>query len=85
MKTAVPDILKDLGESEYTVLTSAYCKLVELRALLDRMTEEYVTRGTPPSLDQVVAARLVLNELFGPVEQYVLALSDPAEAVCPLT
>ena len=83
MKTALPDILKDLGESEYTVLASTYCKLAELRDHLDRMHDGYLKNGTPPSLQAIEAARLVFAEAFAPVEAYVLALSDGGDPVCP--
>ena len=84
MKTAIPGILKELGESEYTVLSAAYCKMLELKELLDGMHEGYMTTGTAPSLAKVDAARMVLNEMFGSVEEYVLALADPGDPVCPL-
>ena len=84
MKTAIPEILKELGESEYTVLTAAYCKMLELKELLDGMQEVYVTTGTAPSLAKLDAARMVLNEIFGSVEAYVLALAEPGDPVCPL-
>ena len=84
MKTAIPGILNDLGASEYTVLTSAYCKLQELRDHLTRMQDVYVADGTPPSLDRVEAACLLMNDVFSEVEKYVLALSAPGEDACPL-
>ena len=83
MKTAIPGILDCLGESEYSLLTSAYCRLRDLRDHLARMHDGFVTEGTPPPLEGVEAARL-LDEAFGDIEQYVLAISEPGEAACPV-
>jgi len=82
MKTAIPDILGNLGESEYTVLSSAYCKLQELREHLARMHDGYLLDGTPPTFDRVEAARILMEEVFGEVEAYVLALAEPGDDVC---
>jgi len=84
MKTAIPDILKELGESEYEVLSATYCKMAGLRDLFEGLHEAYLATGTPPSLDQITAAGMLLNEAFGPVEKYVLALTEPGEPACGL-
>ena len=82
MKTAIPGILSDLGESEYTVLASAYCKLQGVRDHLARMHDGYRLDGTPPTFDRVEAARLLVDDVFGEVEAYVLSLADPGNDVC---
>jgi hypothetical protein len=82
MKTAIPDILRELGESEYTVLSSAYCKLHEVRDYLTRMHDVYLRDGVPPTFSEVAAVRILTEEVFGEVEKYVLALADPGEDVC---
>ena len=82
MKTAIPDILDELGESEYTVLFSAYCKLQGVRDYLVRMHDGYLRDGTPPTFSEVEAARILTEDLFGEVEKYVLALADPGEDAC---
>lgn len=84
MKTAIPNILGTLGESEYSVLSATYCKLQQLREQVNSMHDTYLAEGVPPSFPHVQAAHLLLEELFGEVEEYVLALSDPSESVCEL-
>ena len=84
MKTAIPNILNDLGESEYAVLASAYCKLQELREKIIIMHDDYVTAGTPPSFPSVEGARLLMDDLFAEVEQYVLSLWEPGGEMCPV-
>jgi hypothetical protein len=84
MKTAIPNILKELGESEYTVLTSAYCKLKDLRNKINLMHDEYVAAGTPPAFESIEAARLLTDDLYAEVEQYVLSLAEPGEDSCPI-
>lgn len=84
MKTAIPNILKELGESEYTVLTSAYCKLKDLRNRITLMHDEYVAAGTPPTFESIAAARLLTDDLYAELEQYVLSLAEPGEDSCPL-
>jgi hypothetical protein len=85
MKTAIPDILGTLGESEYTVLTSTYCKLQQLREQINAIHDRYLGDGVPPSFPKIKAVHLLVEELFGEVEEYVLALSDPTESVCELS
>ena len=84
MKTALPDILGELGESEYTVLSSAYCKLNGVRDYLARMHDVYLRDGIPPAFSEVEAVRILTEEVYGEVEKYVHALADPEEAVCQI-
>jgi hypothetical protein len=84
MKTAIPDILKELGESEYTVLSSAYCKLKVLRDKIAFMHDDYLATGTPPAFQVIEAARLNVDDVFTEVEQYVLSLSEPGEDSCQI-
>lgn len=84
MNTALPNVLDNLGESEYSVLTSAYCKLGQLKEQVGAMHDAYLAEGTPPSFPRMQAVNLLVEELFDEVEEYVLALSDPAETLCPV-
>ncbi len=82
MKTAIPDILGGLGESEFTVLSSAYCKLHGVRDYLASMHDVNLKDGIPPTFSEVEAVRILTEEVFDDVEKYVLALADPGEDAC---
>ena len=82
MKTAIPNILEALGESEYTELAAAYCKLQRLREHLAGMHDAFLLDGIEPTFDQVAMSRILMEEVFADVEEYVLALIDPGEDIC---
>ena len=84
MKTAIPTILGELGESEYTVLSSTFCKLQGVRDYLARIHDVYLRDGIPPAFSEVEAVRILTEEVFGEVEKYVLALADPEEDTCQI-
>jgi len=82
MNTAIPEVLGSLGESEFSVLTSAYCKLQQVREQIGAMHDVYLADGTPPSFPRIKAVQFLVDDLFSEIEGYVLALADPAERIC---
>ncbi len=76
--------LAELGESEYVELKSLYCRMRNLKQVIDNMHERLVADGTPPDFDGVEAAWLTVGEMYGDLERYLLAECDPSCACNPV-
>ena len=76
--------LAELGESEYVELQSLYCRMRDLKQVIDGMHDGLVGQGTPPDFDGVEAAWLMMDEMYGDLERYLYAECDPSSACNPV-
>lgn len=76
--------LMELAESEHRELHGVYCKLRDLKSSIDTIRDDYLQQARPPEFDKVEALYLMVNDLYGELERYILPASDPESAYNPV-
>ncbi len=75
--------LEELAESDHRELESLYRRMSDLRELIARMHNEFVSQGTAPAFDQVEAIHLMAEDVYSELERYLIAACGPDVAVSP--
>ena len=76
--------LLELATSNYQELRDAYCALHEVKKVVDTMHVHLVAEGKAPDIVVVEGLHLMVDELFGGLERYLMPECDPESAVEPV-
>ncbi|MSM38851.1 MAG: hypothetical protein GJT30_04410 [Geobacter sp.] len=74
-------LAEELGEVEYGQLKETYCRLRELHEELSDIRAAYVSDGTAPTLDQIQALQMQMEELYTELERFLLPVCAP-DSMC---
>jgi hypothetical protein len=74
--------VNEIGEKEYAMLQTTYCRLKEMRSRVSAMHAASL-EGSAPDFDQVEALHILMEEAYGELERFVLSVCASEGSCAP--